>query len=584
IAEGGGEDPFLGAVLARARVRGFQAKGLAGDKRIVACPKHYVAYGAAEAGKDYNTVDISERTLRDVYLPPFKAAFDEGAGSVMSSFNEISGVPASANAFILRTVLRDEWQWPGVVLSDFDALGELIHHGVAANFKEAALRAILAGEDIDMMGYAFYQHLAALIREGQVPEALIDEAVRRILRLKVALGIFEHPYTDETLASQVILREDSRTLALEVAQKSIVLLKNEGGVLPLSPAFKKVALIGPLADNQAELLGCWACQGRAGDVETVLDGARAVLAGTDIELTYSRGCAIEGDEELDIGAATTLAMQADAVVLVLGESAMMSGEAHSRAYLGLPGHQQALFEAVVAMCAETGIPIIVVLMSGRPLVIPDLVTRAQVVVQAWHGGIRAGRAVADVLFGIINPSGKLTVSFPRTEGQIPIYYAHKSTGRPVTGRGVIQFDRRHRSEFLDLPPSPQFGFGYGLSYTTFAYSDLVVETPEVRLTGTVSVSVTVTNTGERAGDEIVQLYVQDVVGQVTRPVKELKGFKRISLEPGESQRLIFEVPVQSLGFHDLDMIYVVEPGDFKVWIGPNAQEGLEGAFVVVAAE
>ncbi|MGC9522346.1 MAG: glycoside hydrolase family 3 N-terminal domain-containing protein, partial [Anaerolineae bacterium] len=518
IAEGAGEDPFLGRAMARARVRGFQARDLAGGRKIAACPKHYVAYGAAEGGKDYNTVDISERTLRDVYLPPFRAAFEEGAGSVMSSFNEIAGVPASANAFILRRILRDEFNWPGVVLSDYDAIGELIQHGVAADHREAALKAILAGEDMDMMGNAYVPHLADLVREGLVPEHLIDEAVRRILCLKLMLGLFEHPYTDPSLQGEVVLKPEHRALALEVAQKSMVLLQNDGRLLPLSPETPKIALIGPLADNQTDLLGCWSCDGRPEDVETVLAGFRTVLPDS-VELTYTQGCRIEGDEELDIEGAVQAAAQADVAVLVLGEAAMMSGEAHSRAYLGLPGRQQELLEAVVA----TGRSVVVVLMTGRPLVIPWMAEHVPAILLAWHGGIRAGRAVADILFGAVNPSGKLTAGFPRTEGQIPVYYAHKSTGRPVHERGVIQFNRAHKSQYLDESTLPLYGFGYGLSYTTFEYADLEVETPKVGLDEMVIVSATITNTGDRAGDEIVQLYVQDLVAQVTRPVRELKG-------------------------------------------------------------
>ncbi len=588
IAEGAGEDPYLGSVLARARVRGFQSQGLAGGKKIVACPKHYVAYGAAEGGKDYNTVDISERTLRDIYLPPFKAALDEGAGSIMSSFNEIAGVPASCNAFILRQILREEFEWHGVVLSDYDAIGELIQHGVAADLKEAARKAILAGEDIDMMGHAFPKHLVELVREGQVPEALIDAAVRRILRLKFMLGIFEHPYTAEELASQVLLKPEYRDLALEVAQKSIVLLKNaplEDGGAPALPlqSNARIALVGPLADDRAELLGCWACAGRAEDVETVLEGFRAVL-GAGADLTYVKGCALEGDEDLDIEGAVAAAEAADAAVVVLGESAMMSGEAHSRAYLGLPGHQRALLEAVVAACALEGKPVVVILMSGRPLVLTWMKEHVPAILQAWHGGIRAGRAVADVVFGAVTPSGKLVASFPRTEGQIPVYYAHKSTGRPVDERGVIQFNREHKSQYLDESTLPLYGFGYGLSYTTFEYTDLAVQTPEVSMDGTLVVSATVTNTGERCGDEIVQLYIQDLVGEVTRPVRELKGFQRIALQPRERQRVTFEVPVANLGFHGLEMAYGVEVGNFKVWIAPHAYAGLEGRFTVVGSD
>lgn len=593
IAEGAGEDVTLGKAMARARVRGFQAKGLAGGKKVVACPKHYVAYGAAIGGKDYNTVDISERTLRDVCLPPFQAAFDEGAGSVMSSFNEIAGVPASGNAFILRQLLRDEFDWPGVVLSDYDAIGELIQHGLAADLKEAALKAVPAGEDIDMMGNAYPDHLADLVREGAVPEALIDQAVLRILELKLLLGIFEQPYTDEALAAEILLRPEYRQLALDVARQSMVLLKNEGGLLPLGRCIgmqreqsggggwllkdlKRIALIGPLADNQADVLGCWSCDGKPEDVETVAAGFRAVLP-EDVDLTVVQGCEIEGDGALDIEGAVHAALDADVAVLVVGESAMQSGEAHSRAHLGLPGQQQALLEAVVA----TGRPVVAVVMSGRPLVLSWMDTHVPAILQAWHGGIRAGRAVADILFGDVNPSGRLTASFPRSEGQIPVYYAHKSTGRPVHERGVIQFNRVHRSQYLDESPYPLYGFGYGLSFTTFEYRDLEVITPHVSMDGILEVVATVTNVGDRAGDEVVQLYVQDLVGQVTRPVRELKAFRRITLAAGESRRVTFEVPVMELGFHGLDMTYVVEPGDFKVWIAPNAYEGLEGQFEVV---
>ena len=579
IAEGAGEDVFLGSAMAQARVRGFQSANLPGGRRIVACPKHYAAYGAAEAGKDYNTVDVSERALRDTYLPPFKAAFDAGAATVMSAFNEISGVPASANAFLLKTILRETWNWDGVVLSDFDALGELLHHGFAADHREAALRGFLAGVDMDMMGNAYPFHLANLVREGLVEEVQIDGAVRRVLRLKFALGLFEQPYTDPALAAQVQLTEEHRALALEVAQKSMVLLKNEGNLLPLGADLKTIALIGPLADDHHNPLGCWYGRGRDADVESVLDGLRAVLP-EGVALLHVPGCAIEGDAAAhagaDFDAAVSAALAADVAVLVLGEAEMQSGEAHSRAHLGLPGRQQELLEAVAA----TGKPVVVVLMAGRPLVIPWMVEHVPAILMAWHGGIRSGQAIADILFGAVNPSGRLVVSFPRSEGQIPVYYGRKSTGRPADSEGVIQFDRRHRSVYLDEASTPQFPFGYGLSYTTFSYSDLQVETPEVTLDGAVVVSAEVANTGACAGVETVQCYVRDLVGNVTRPVKELKGFQQLTLASGERRRVRFEIPVQSLGFHNLEMRYVVEPGDFRVWIGPNAAEGLQGEFVV----
>ncbi len=578
IAEGAGEDPFLGSAMAAARVRGFQAADLASGRRIVACPKHYVAYGAAEAGRDYNTVDISERTLRDVYLPPFKAAFDAGAGTVMSSFNEIAGVPSTCNPFTLRTVLRDEWGWAGVVVSDYESVRELIVHGVAADLKEAARLSILAGLDMDMVSNAYADHLAALVDEGAVPLALVDAAVRRVLGLKIRVGLFEHPYTDEGLAAQILLRDDFRDVALQVAQESIVLLKNEGGLLPLGPEAGRLAVIGPLADNRPDLLGCWAFHGRAEDVETVLEGIAAYRPG-DGGFVHVPGCPIGDDGPADIPAAVAAAQAADVVVLILGESAAMSGEAHSRAHLGLPGHQQALLDAVAA----TGKPLVVVLLSGRPLVIPAVAGQATALLVAWHGGIRAGRAIADVLFGAVAPSGRLTASWPRAEGQIPVYYAQKNTGRPTAGAGTQQFVEMFKSTYLDEPNTPLFPFGFGLSYTTFAYRDLVVEQPVLGPDEPLVVTATLQNSGDRAGTEVVQLYVRDLVGSVTRPVRELKGFQRVTLAPGASQPVRFTVPVHDLGFHGVDLQYRVEPGAFKVWVGPNAAEGLEGEFEVQGA-
>ena len=577
IAEGSGEDPFLGAALARARVRGFQASGLASGRKVVACPKHYAAYGAAESGKDYNTVDISERTLRDVFLPPFKAAFDEGAGTVMSAFNEISGVPATANAFILKTILRDEWGFEGVVLSDWNAIGELIAHGFAANLEEAAQRSVLAGVDMDMVADAYYNHLVELVQQGAVPATVIDTAVRRVLRLKLMLGLFEQPYTPEDLAEKTILKPEYRAKALEITQKSTVLLENACGHLPLSTAVERVALIGPLSDDHHHILGCWHRIGNDKDTESVLDGLRAVLPATT-EIKCVQGCDLEGAQKPDFDAAIAAAKDAEVVILVLGEGEHMSGEAHSRAYLGLPGHQQALLEQVHAV----GTPVVVVLMSGRPLVIPWLTEHVPTILQAWHGGIRTGRAVADVLFGSVNPSGKLTASWPRAEGQIPVYYAHKNTGRPAEGEGTVQFNKPDWSIYIDESNTPQYPFGYGLSYTTYAYTNLTVETPEVSVDGTLVVEAKITNTGERTGDEIVQLYVRDLVGSVTRPVKELKSLQRVSLAAGESKTVRFKVPAQELGFHDLTMTYVVEPGEFRVWVGPNAIEGLEDAFSIIS--
>ena len=576
IAEGAGEDPYLCSVLGQARVRGFQAATLTTGRRIAACPKHYVAYGAAEAGRDYNTVDISERTLREVYLPPFKAAFDAGAGTVMSAFNEIGGVPATANAFLLRTILREEWGWPGLVLTDYEAIRELIAHGVAADRKAAARLSIEAGADMDMVSNSFADYLAELVERGAVPIALVDEAVRRVLRLKLSLGLFERPYVDETLADQLLLREDFRALALTVAQSSAVLLKNEHNLLPLSPGQQRIALIGPLADNRADLLGAWAINGQASDVESVLDGVKTYLP--PAQLTYAQGCTLNDDGPADFTAAVAMAQAADVVVVVVGESADMSGEAHSRTHLGLPGQQQALLNALAA----TGKPLVGVVLSGRPLVIPQMAQQVDALLAGWHGGIRAGQAIADLLFGHANPAGKLTASWPRTEGQIPVYYAHKRTGRPAAGAGTKQFAEPFKSVYLDEPNSPLFPFGFGLSYTRFAYSDLQVAQPVVGLEETIHVTVTVTNTGARAGVEIVQLYVSDVVASITRPVKELKGFQRVSLQAGETQTVHFALPVQALGFIGPELRYLVEPGQFILWVGPDSTSGLSTTIEVRA--
>lgn len=574
IAEGAGEDVFLGIEMAKAQVRGFQSP-LENGRSLVSCPKHYVGYGATEDGRDYNGIDISERTLRDVYLPPFKAAFDEGAGTTMSAFNDISGIPASANAFTLRQILREEWGYTGMVVSDWDSIGELIHHGFAADMKEASKRAVLAGVDMDMMSHAYPNHLVELVEEGTVPELIVDEAVRRILRLKFMLGLFDEPYSVESEWDSAILKPEYLETALQLATQSMVLLKNEGHLLPLSPDVKKIALIGPLADDHHEILGCWYRIGRDEDSESVLDGLRYVLP--DADIVHVVGCDLEEKSAPDVVLATDAANSADITIMVLGEGEYMSGEAHSRAYLDLPGRQQELLEAVVA----TGKPVVVVLMSGRPLTIPWMDEHVPVILQAWHGGLRTGRAVADLLLGFANPSGRLTASWPRTVGQVPLYYSQKSTGRPLVAGGVVQFDMTHYTRYIDEDQFPLYPFGYGLSYSNFVYRDLVVETPEVAVAGEVGVTAVVTNTSNVAGTETVQLYIRDLVGEVTRPVKELKGFQQIALQPGERKTVRFAVRAQDLGFHGLNLQYKVEPGAFKVWIGPNSAQGLEGDFSII---
>ena len=538
----------------------------------VACPKHYVAYGAAEGGRDYNTVDISERTLREVYLPPFRAAFAAGAGTVMSAFNEIGGLPATCNPFTLRRILREEWGWPGLVVSDYEAVRELIGHGVAADLKDAARLSILAGLDMDMVSDAYAAHLQELVEEGAVPGALVDAAARRVLRLKVRLGLFEHPYVDASLAEQSMSGDHARALALDAARASMVLAKNEGGLLPLRHG-RRLALVGPLADARRDLLGTWVLGGRADDVETVREALAAHL-GDGAGLAYAPGCPIRGDAGLDIAAAVSAAHAADVVVAVVGEGADMSGEARSRAHLGLPGRQQELLDAL----ASTGRPLVAVVMSGRPLVIPRPAEQARALLIAWHGGLRAGRAVADLLCGAANPSGKLTASWPRSEGQIPVYYAHKNTGRPWQGAGAAQFGEPFKSRYIDAPNAPLFPFGHGLSYTSFAYRDLHLYPPHLESDGTLTVSVVLENRGPRAGAEVVQLYIRDLVASVTRPVKELKGFRRVVLESGEAGTGSVELPTREPDFCGAAMQDVVAPSAFTLWVGPSSAEGLEGRF------
>lgn len=570
IAEGSGEDPYLGAAMAVARVRGFQGDGLSAKDSLVACAKHFAAYGGAEGGRDYNTVDISEQTLREVHLPPFKAAVDAGAGTLMSAFNEINGIPASANRLTLSTILRQEWGFDGFVVSDWTSVTEMVAHGFAADNAEAAEKAIAAGVDMDMSSFAYRTHLADSVRSGRLPEAVVDEAVRRILRMKIRLGLFERPYVDPQRERDVLLSAKNRALAREVAGKSIVLLRNEGGLLPLSDKIETLAVIGPLADSKRDPLGTWAVVGRPEDVVPVLDGIRAsVSPGTKV--LHARGCDVTGDSTEGFAAAVEVARQSDVVVMIVGETEYMSGEAHCRSSLDLPPIQLKLVQAVHA----TGVPVVVVLMNGRPMSISWMAEHVPAILNTWHLGVECGNATADVLFGDVNPGGKLPATFPRTVGQVPIYYNHKNTGRPPT-------NDRFTSKYIDLPSTPLYPFGHGLSYTQFAYDNLRVSPEKTGPEGRVAVSVEVTNVGEREGDEVVQLYIRDLVASMTRPVKELKGFERITLQPGQKRTVSFELTSEQLGFYDRHVRYVVEPGRFKVWVGPNSAEGLEGRFEIVA--
>lgn len=569
IAEGAGEDPYLGSVMARALVEGFKGRDLSDLNTVVACPKHYVAYGGAEGGRDYNTVDISERTLREIYLPPFKAAIEAGAGTIMSAFNDLNGIPASANPFTLRKILREEWGFEGFVVSDWNAIGELINHGIAGDVFEAAEKALTAGVDMDMQGDVYRRALLQLAKDGKVSEERINEAVRHILKIKFRLGLFDHPYVDPERANHVVKCREHVEAALEVARKSIVLLKNEGGILPLSRDLESVAVIGPLADDREVPLGPWSCLGEPRDVVTVLEGIRSRVS-PETRVLYAKGCDIDGESTGGFEEAIELAKRCKVAVMVVGESRDMSGEAACRAFLDLPGVQEELIKAVY----ETGVPIVEVLMNGRPLSIPWSAEHIPAIVEAWFPGIQAGYAIADVLFGSYNPGGKLPATFPRSVGQVPIYYNHKNTGRPPS-------PDRWTSKYLDIPYTPLFPFGHGLSYTKFEYNDLEISPGEVGPRDMVKIKLKVKNAGSREGDEVVQLYVNDAVASVTRPVKELKGFKRITLKPGEEGTLEFVLTLEMLSFLNREMRRVVEPGLFKVMVGSSSEDiRLTGTFTV----
>ena len=553
IAEGSGEDPYLGSLMAAARVRGFQ-------QNIFATVKHFAGYGAAEAGREYNETELSERTMREIYLPPFKAAVDAGVASLMSAFNDIAGVPASGNAWLTDTVLRREWGFTGFVVSDWTSVNELINHGIAGSQAEAGRRALTAGVDMDMQSGIYVDSLAALVRSNQIPMTVVDSAVMRVLRAKMRLGLFRDPYRAHTAPATAELR----AIARRVAGESIVLLKNERSLLPL-PKSGPIAVIGPLADNKEEPLGPWHTQGRGDDVVTVLQGIKVKVPGT---VLYAQGSGIEDTSTAGFAAAVTAARQAKVAILVLGERGDMSGEAASRSSLGLPGVQQQLLEAVAA----TRTPIVLVLMNGRPLILEWASDHVPAIVETWFLGVEAGNATADVLFGDVNPSARLPVTFPRVLGQVPIYYNHRNTGRPP------DVNNKYSSKYIDVPVTPRYPFGFGLSYTTFAYSNLKLSAARARASDSITATVTVANTGNREGTEVVQLYVRDEVASVSRPVRELKAFRRVTLKPGESRSVDLRIALKDLWFYGLDMKPVVEPGTFRVFVGANSAEGLEATF------
>src|SRR5882724_638772 len=569
IVEGAGEDPYLGAAMARARVRGFQGRDYSATDKVLACAKHWVAYGAAEGGRDYNTTDMSERTLREIYFPPFKAAVDAGVGTFMSAFNTLNGVPTSANPFTLTKVLRGEWKFDGFVVSDYTSVKELINHGIAATDKDAAEAAINAGVDMEMVSRLFNQQGPKLLKEGKVSQATIDEAVRRILRIKFRLGLFEHPYTDEAPESSALLTAANRTAAREIAGRSMVLLKNDRELLPLSKTIGSIAIVGPLADDRRAPLGWWSGDGHEEDTVTALAGIRAKVS-PQTKVIYAKGCEILGDSTTGFSEAVSAARQADITIVFVGEAKEMVGEAASRSSLDLPGRQMDLVKEIQA----TGKPTIVVLINGRPPTIGWIVDNVPAILEAWMGGTESGNATADVLFGDVNPGGKVPVTFPRVVGQVPIYYNHMNTGRPP------EANNRYGSKYLDVPWTPQFPFGFGLSYTQFKITNLLLNEQQIKPNGKLSVSVEVENVGKRTGDEVVQLYIRDVAASMTRPVKELKGFKRITLKPGEKQSVEFTLAAEQLGFYNREMKFVVEPGEFKVMVGASSEDVIEKSFDV----
>ncbi len=560
--------PYLGSVFSTARVRGFQGDDYARPDRVAATAKHWVAYGGAEAGRDYNTVDVSDRRLRELYFPPFRAAVDAGVATFMTSFNEINGVPATANPYILRDVLRREWGFDGTVVSDYTSIRELIAHGVAADDADAAQLALNAGTDIEMVSRTLAENGERLVAEGRLSEATIDEAVRHVLRLKYRLGLFDRPYVDESREAAVLADPEHRREARRIAGRSMVLLKNDGGALPLSRDLRKVALVGPLADSQVDMMGTWIGDGKEADVVTVRDGLEQVYGRRNVR--YAQACDAPCRSSGGFGNALAAVRSSQAAVVVLGEPWDWSGEASSRSQLDLPGKQLQLLRAIEA----TGRPYVVVLMNGRPLTIDWAARHAPAIVEAWYPGTEAGNAVADVLTGKVNPGGKLPVTFPRNTGQIPIHYDEKPTGRP--------FDpaNKYTSKYLDVDNTPLYPFGYGLSYTRFALGDLSVSPGTIAADGTVTVSATVRNVGRRAGDEVVQLYVRDRVASVTRPVRSLRGFSRVTLAPGQSRQVTFRLGPDDLSLLDASGRRVVEPGAFTVWVSTSSVGGLEGSFTV----
>ncbi len=582
IMEGAGEDPFLGAQVAAARVRGFQGKDLAALDTIAACAKHYAAYGFAEGGRDYNTVDISEHTLRNVVLPPFKAAVDAGVATVMNSFNEIGGIPATGSSQLQRAILKGEWGFQGFVVSDWGSIGEMVPHGYVENLEQAARAAMVAGSDMDMESRAYVAHLAGLVRAGTVDPKQVDDAVRRVLRIKFRLGLFDDPYrySDADREKRTLASPAHLAASRDVARKSIVLLKNDGGLLPLDKGVRSIAVVGPLAADKDTPLGSWRAQAVENSAVSLLEGLQAAVPAARLvhaegaKLTvgpraFARELTFNTSDRSGFPAAVEAARGADVVVMAIGEDAYQTGEGRSQVDVGLKGLQEELYRAVSAANPK----VVVVLMNGRPLVLGSA-EKAPAILEAWHLGSQAGHAIADVLFGDVNPSGKLPVSFPRHGGQLPLAYNHKGTGRGTPTPVVFW------SHYTDAPNTPLFPFGFGLSYTTFTYSDVRLSAREISPGGELQVSVTLANSGSRPGAEVVQLYLRDLVGSVTRPVKELKGFQKVELAAGQSREVTFTLKAPDLAFYTARGRFEAEPGAFQVFVGGNSRDVKEASFTL----
>ena len=584
IAESCGEDPYLSSVMGAAMIKGYQGDSLNDPTAIAACAKHFVAYGAAEGGKDYNSTFIPERVLRNVYLPPFKAAVEAGCATFMTSFNDNDGVPSTANKFVLKDVLRDEWKYDGMVVTDWASAAEMINHGFCVDGKDAAEKSVNAGVDMEMVSETFIKNLKQSVEEKKVSMETIDNAVRNILRLKFRLGLFENPYV---VTPQTVKYADAHLqVAKTAAEQSVILLKNDAQTLPLTDKVKTVAVVGPMADAPYEQMGTWVFDGEKEHTQTPLKAIREMY-GDKVNVIFEQGLAYSRDKNVaGIAKAVNAARRADVVVCFVGEESILSGEAHSLANLDLQGAQSQLIKSLAA----TGKPVVTVVMAGRQLTISDEVEASDAVLYSFHPGTMGGPAIADILFGKVNPSGKTPVTFPRMTGQAPIYYAHNNTGRPANPTEMLideipveagQTSVGCRSFYLDAGNSPLFPFGYGLSYTNFEYSDLKLASDKLTVDGEINVSVNLKNTGKYDGTEVVQLYVQDKVGSVTRPVKELKAFQRVELKAGESKTVTFTLPVSDLAFWRYDMTYGVELGDFKLWVGTNSAEGLSADFTVI---